>query len=224
MSPVKEPTFFCSYFQVVKNPVSYFNLFASDRRYRVDASHAYLSNPETPPIIKALFPDAKFLLILRAPDKRAHSLYKHMRRPRAGGQPPFEPLADFERALATENERFASPDFLRDCPQYFWNFMYCRSSYYDEQIARYFALFDRSRFHVLSLAELANRPVPSGHAIAQFLEIDPAPLKSNADKAFNMSADHQPVSEAAASIMRSAFAGLTARVDRLIGQELDWSR
>ena len=52
--------------------------------------------------------------------------------------------------------------------------MYCRSSWYDEQLSRYFSLFDKERFHVLSLAELATDPILATRRIAAFLDLDQA--------------------------------------------------
>jgi hypothetical protein len=80
VSKIKEPSFFCSHFQVIKNPIEYFNLFTPPARYLAEASHVYFSNPETATVLRDLFPEAKFLIILRAPKARAQSLYQHMRR------------------------------------------------------------------------------------------------------------------------------------------------
>ena len=71
VSSIKEPSFFCWYFQVVKDPITYFHLFDSNARYRLEASHVYMSNPETAPVLKALFPQAKFIVTLRNPKKRS---------------------------------------------------------------------------------------------------------------------------------------------------------
>jgi len=133
ISSIKEPSFFCSYFQMVKDPITYFRLFNSDARYRLDTSHVYMSNPETAPVLKGLFPQAKFIVILRDPKKRAYSLYLHMRRFNHHDGQPFEDLTDFVAALKAEEERYASATFFENCRQYFWNFMYCRSSLYDQQ-------------------------------------------------------------------------------------------
>lgn len=61
LSPEKEPTFFCEGFQVVKNPIDYFQLFDSvgDEKVIGEASHVYLSNPSTARVLAALFPKAK---------------------------------------------------------------------------------------------------------------------------------------------------------------------
>ncbi len=171
VSTPKEPSFFCSQFQVVKNPIDYFRLFDSPRRYRVDSSHVYFSNPETAPVLRDLFPDAKFLVVLRDPKARALSLYEHMRRfPHEDGE-PFEPAQTFLDALQLEAGRFESPEFFATCRQYFWNFMYMRSSAYDEQLGRYFALYPRDRFLVTTLAEFERQPAHTIRTISNFLDI-----------------------------------------------------
>jgi hypothetical protein len=223
VSAVKEPSFFCSYFQITQNPIDYFRLFYSDKRYRVDSSHVYFSNPETAPVLYDLFPAAKFILILRSPEQRAYSLYRHMRRFIHPDGKPYEPIESFEEALEQEPLRAADPDFHRTCRQYYWNYMYCGSSKYDVQLQRYFNLFDRDQFHILSLAELNRDPAGSARDIASFLQIDAAPLLESAADIYNQDGEHQDFSANSAAHMRREFEGLTARVDGLIGRELDWS-
>ncbi len=166
----KEPSFFSRPFQVVPDPISYFRLFDGARPgQRVgDASHVYFSNPESAPVLAALFPAAQFVLILRRPSLRAWSLFQHMRRY------GHEPIADFAAALAAEDGRYADQDFPRSCGQYFWNFLYVRSSRYDVQWRRYLRFFPRERFCVLSLAELADGPQSALRRIFRFLGVDPS--------------------------------------------------
>ncbi|WP_298352701.1 sulfotransferase [Rhodoblastus sp.] len=223
LNAVKEPSFFCSYFQVVKNPIDYFNLFDSPARYRVDASHVYLSNPETPPVIRALFPKARFIVILRDPKNRAYSLFRHMRRFTCEDGLPYEDIPDFVTALEKEDERFLSESFLENCRQYFWNYMYCRSSKYDEQIERYLSLFNRSQFHFLSLAELSRDPLSAIKDIAKFLDIRYAPFRSIKSWKFNADEAADPRPAAAEKILNAALDGVTQRTDRLVGRKLDWS-
>src|SRR5205823_7828937 len=105
MSKPKEPSFWCRSFQVVKNPMEYFSLFSvrngATAIYRGESSHVYFSNPETAEVIAALFPDAKFIVILRDPMQRAYSLYRHMRRGN------HESIPTFHEALVKEDERLA---------------------------------------------------------------------------------------------------------------------
>ena len=223
LNAVKEPTFFCSYFQVIKNPVEYFRLFDSNKKYRVDSSHAYMSNPETPPILSALFPAAKFIVIMRSPKQRAYSLYRHMRRFLHEDGLPYENLSTFEEALNAESDRFNSIKFAQDCRHYFWNFMYCNSTFYDVQLQRYLRLYDIRQFHFLTLAELAKRPIETSQALARFLEIDGAPLEQFVTSAYNQDGDFLPFSSDADAHMEARFQGLTRRVDEIVGRRLDWS-
>jgi len=222
VSVPKEPSFFCSYFQVTHNPVEYFQLFREDYKYRVDASHVYFSNPETAPILRDLFPDAKFLIILRHPKARAYSLYQHMRRAIHADGAPIEPISDFHDALLWEEQRFYSRDFFLNCRHYFYNFMYMHSSCFDDQIMRYFNLFSRERFLILTLAELQTQPARTIQRVGDFLGLDPAgfgqdiPLTNQAP----ICPSYDPASDA---LMTAYFGDLTARIDRLVGSPLDWS-
>lgn len=224
-SPVKEPTFFCDSFQLIRDPLEYFRQFNSPAPVRLKSSHAYLTNPGTAETLRTLFPDAKFILILRAPKNRAYSLWRHMRRLKHEiDRLPYEDIPDFATALKAEPERFASRAFAENCRQYFWNFLYCRSSFYDEQIERYFALFNRSQFHVLSLAELSSAPVETTQEIMRFLNLDPAPVKHFDFQAKNRTrTPYRSYCDESDKVMSAAFEGLTDRTDRVVGRRLDWS-
>jgi hypothetical protein len=167
MPEVKEPSFFCSYFQVIKDPISYFQLFnqCNGETAIGEASHVYFSNPETSAILHLLFPDAKFILIFRNPTNRAYSLYQWTRNAR------HEALESFEEALEAELPRYRDPAFFKECPQYFWNFMYVRSSYYHIQWKRYLRFYSRDKFFVLSLYELSADPQYWVQRIYEFLGV-----------------------------------------------------
>ena len=168
MSPVKEPTFFCKGFQVVKNPIEYFELFEPVNAEKAigEASHAYLTNPPTAKVLKAIFPEAKFIVILRNPADRAYSLYHHM--VKLG----YEKAATFEKALHLEEKRVHSKKFQNKCPHYYYNFLYFRSGLYGEQIERYFSLFDENQFHILTLEQLKIDPIASLVSIFKFLQLN----------------------------------------------------
>lgn len=214
MSAVKEPSFFCREFQVVRNPIDYLKLFecGEERTAVGEASHVYFSNPDTPSALRALFPEAKFILILRNPTLRSHSLYQFMRK--LG----YEKTPTFEQALVEEDRRFSDPAFRTDCPQYFWNFMYYRSSLYDEQLQRYFDRYDRNRFFILSLSELATNPRLWMEKIFDFLSVSPqadidyTPL--NVSRYANMAGDTR-------SALDRRFAPMVKRLQALVGRPLD---
>jgi hypothetical protein len=169
MSPVKEPSFFCKDFQVIKNPIEYFELFDSVKNETAigEVSHAYLTNPSTAKVLKTLFSEAKFIVILRNPADRAYSLYHHMRR---NG---YEKINSFEKALRAEEGRVGSENFRIKCPQYYYNFLYFRSGLFGDQIERYFSFFDKNQFHFLTLDRLKTDPISSLKLIFKFLGINP---------------------------------------------------
>ena len=167
MSAVKEPSFFCEGSQRVRNPIKYFELFDSAGGETVigEASHAYLTDPSSARVLKGLFPDARFVVILRNPADRAFSLYHHMRRH------GHEWITTFEKALQAEEQRFSSPRFKENCGQHLYNFLYFRSGLYGEQLRRYFSLFNREQFHILAFESLVADPANTMRAILEFLNV-----------------------------------------------------
>jgi len=218
----KEPSFFCSYFNVVGDPISYFNLFDSPARWRCDASHVYFSNPETPPVLKALFPEARFILILRDPVERAFSLFRHNRRLFHRDGRPFELAETFEEALECEDARLADPAFPRTCRQYLWNFAYAESSRFDVQIRRYFDLYPRERFHIATLDELKADPFAYAQSVAGFLDVGLPDGFAYAPK--NLSEGGAQMSAKCRAYLEDRLSGVRERTDALAGRPLDWSR
>ena len=127
------------------------------------------------------------------------------------------------KALKGEDDRYHSPEFAERCRQYFWNFMYCRSSLYDEQLARYLSRFNRSQFHFMTLADLAADPAAATRRILAFLGLDENAADGFDFSVHNADGSHAPYCDESRDIMRRAFDGLTTRTERLIGQPLDWS-
>ena len=159
---------------------------------------------------------------MRHPKARAHSLYQHMRRARHADGRPQELVESFHEALTLEAERFGSPEFLANCRQYFWNFMYMRSSAYDVQLTRYFDLYPRERFLIMTLAELQKEPERIVRTIGDFLDIDTAGFGDSMPFT-NVAPPYGGVEAESEALMEEHFQGLTARVDRLVGRQLDWS-
>lgn len=172
LSAVKEPSFFCEPYQLVRDPITYADLFASaeDAVAVGEASHAYLTHPGAARTIHTFFPDARFVLILRNPADRAYSLYARLLS--AG----YERLPTFELALAAEDRRFHSTRFKRTCPQYLWNYLYFRSGRFGEQVARYLELYPLDRFYITTLYQLIADPGRVLSDIHAFLGVRPLPV------------------------------------------------
>ena len=214
MSAVKEPTFFCSYFQVISNPVTYFSLFGGSAGYAAvgEASHGYFSNPESAALLHALFPRAKFVLILRNPARRAFSLYNFMK------FYGLDTIESFERALEEEEKRFHDQEFAAHCPQYFWNYLYKRSGLYDVQWRRYLNLYPADRFFVMTLQELADRSATAIRSLYEFLEVDPA--FEPVIKKLNHGSDAEMLPETRA-LLDDYYQESRKAVQTMAGRELD---
>lgn len=218
----KEPTFFVGQGQVVTNPIEYFKLFDSPKRYRLESSVMYLPAPETPRVLHDLFPDARFIVSLRDPKARAYAMYRNMRHVAEYGF--GEDIPNFAEALEAETDRATSREFLCTCHWPLPSYLYCRSSLFDEQLARYFALFDREQFHILTLAELVTEPIATTEGILRFLDLDPT-FASHFDFSIKgrWEDSYENYDARSDQIMSSRFEGLTQRTDELVGRPLDWS-
>ena len=168
-STPKEPTFFSEPFQVTRTPIKYAKLFDGAAGFDAvgEASHAYLSHPDAAQTLRAFFPDARFIVMFRNPADRALAMYSYML------ENGYELHRSFERALAVEDRRFASARFARDCPHYFWNFMYFRSGLFGEQVERYLTLFPRDQFLFTTLYDLHREPNSVLGDIETFLGVTP---------------------------------------------------
>ena len=178
MSPVKEPHFFAFEgrdldfrgprdretlgHMVVSDEGAYRGLFADagDEKARGEASAMYLYMPEAVGGIGRHAPDARLVAILRNPADRAYSSFLHMIR---DGR---EPIPDFGRALAAEEERIKgkwSP---------IWH--YRRMGFYYEQISRYHETFGSERLRVYLYEDLEGDPEGVLRDIYGFVGIDPS--------------------------------------------------
>lgn len=123
-----------------------------------EASHSYLYQPLAARRIHDYAPDMKLIAILRNPAERAFSHYRQMVR---DGR---EPITEFTRALAEEEER------VRDL---WWpDFHYVRIGLYHEQLARYFDLFGRDQVKVYLYEDLNSSPYAVLEDIFRFLGVD----------------------------------------------------
>lgn len=164
----KEPSFLSSHFDKhINSTAKYFELFDDVKNEKKigEASPNYLPDPYSPRILKGLFPDAKFIIVLRNPADRAYSLYVNLRRY------GHEFYNTFEQALLAEDQRLNSQKF-KEKNQYFYHFLYFNSGLFGEQIKRYFDLFKKEQFHIITLNQLKNNFEETIRNILIFLEVD----------------------------------------------------
>lgn len=165
----KEPSFFSSHLDKhINTTAKYFELFdtVKDEKIIAEASPNYLSDPNSPRLLKGVFPKAKFLITLRNPADRAYSMYINLRRY------GHETCPTFEAALLAEEQRLHSAKF-KDANQYFYHFLYFRSGLFGEQVQRYLQLFDQEQFYIITLEQLKSDLAETLKGILRFLEVDP---------------------------------------------------
>lgn len=178
MSPVKEPHFFAFEgrdldfrgprdretlgHMVVKDEGAYRNLFAGARGEKAlgEASAMYLYMAEAVGGIGRHAPNARLVAVLRNPAERAYSSFLHMVR---DGR---EPIPDFGRALAAEEERIKGNWSL------IWH--YRRMGFYHEQISRYREAFGPERLRVYLYEDLEGDPGGVLRDIYGFIGVEPS--------------------------------------------------
>jgi hypothetical protein len=164
----KEPGYFSS-LRPFQDRRRYLSLFegASDNQVVGEASGAYLTSPDSAGRIASAIPDARIIIMLRNPADRAYSLYKWMT------HEGYEYTPTFRRALALESQRMDDENFARDCPEYYYNYLYYHSGLYSEQIARYVNLFPRHRLKFIVFERFIEAPMSYTQEVYRFLGVDP---------------------------------------------------
>jgi hypothetical protein len=152
MSPLKEPRYFPSFGvlqgdPVVRDRAEYEQLFDGAKTERAigEASPQYLHAPEAAERIAAELPDARIIVSLRNPADRAYSSY----------------LSRVGRGV----ERRPVQDALQPGNYYF------DASLYGDALARYFAVFGRSRVKVLLFDDFARDTAAALRDLCAFLDI-----------------------------------------------------
>ena len=174
MARVKETNYFLDRNRRVTSVNALYAQFDQDPRivHRGDASHHHLSCPESADRILRTCPEARFVILLRDPVERAHSLYLHNR------NNGFESIRTFERALKLETARATSKRFQRRSVEHPMNFAYFQSGVYDEQLRRYLELFPRERFLIRTYEEFASDPEVVLLDVHRFLGLTPNALQT----------------------------------------------
>ena len=163
----KEPSFFCHLYGY-KDFDAYLSLFANAKGKKAigEASHAYMTSPESAAWIHKVYPQAKIIIVLRNPIERAYSLYNWMIRE------GYEWIYPFEKALIAEEERYISENFKHHNIQYYHNYLYFYSGLYKEQIKRYLEVFKKEQINIILFDDLKNDPITITQQIYRFIGVD----------------------------------------------------
>jgi hypothetical protein len=185
--------------------------------FNIDSSPYYLFHPAVPQRMHALLPEARLIVLLRDPVRRAYSHYWHER---AKGR---EPLS-FEDAVRAEPERIAAAeaklaDGSLDRSADHQHFSYLARGRYAEQLERWFELYRRDQCHVVRFESLVQNPLAVLHEVLAFLALPPA---TAVDLEARNTRRYPPLAAAPAARLREYFEPHNRRLEALLGQPMGW--
>jgi hypothetical protein len=183
----------------------------------IDASPYYLFHPAVPARLHAMLPDARLLVLLRDPVRRAYSHYWHER------DKGHERLS-FEDAIAAEperveaaHERLARGEIGRSLDHQY--FSYLARGRYVEQLERWFARFPRRQFHVMRFEDLARDPLGTLNGTLGFLGL---PAAASVDLEPRHTRRYPPMSTAMAERLQAYFEPWNRRLEALLDRPMQW--
>jgi hypothetical protein len=183
----------------------------------LDSSPYYLFHPAVPERAHALIPNARLIVLLRDPVRRAYSQYWHQR------DKGREALS-FEDAIAAEPDRIgraaeqlARGEIERSAAHQ--NFSYLARGYYADQLQRWLALYPRGQVLVLRFEDLARDPLSVLNETLGYLGL---PAVATAALEARHSRKYPPIDAGTASRLREHFAPHNARLQELLGKAFDW--
>jgi len=169
MSPVKEPRYFNSNLPEsqggrnttlrIRDKKKYLKLFQDVENEKAigEASHTYLTDPESPKLIHENVPDSHIVIILRDPIERAFSQYL-MRKSNGQEKRTFHKLID--ETINKRKQGIKEFDICLD-----------RGLYY-EQVKRYIDTFGKNKVKVLIFEEFIKEPRKTVNEVLEFLNVD----------------------------------------------------
>jgi hypothetical protein len=183
----------------------------------IDSSPYYLFHPRVPQRAHALVPDARLIVMLRDPVRRAYSHYWHAR-------DKGRELLSFEDAIAAESdridrdhERLLRGEIERSEAHQF--FSYLARGRYAEQLERWLRVYPREQLLVLRFEELAKEPLPVLNSSLRFIglpELDVAKLEARNTRKY------PPIDPATAERLRDYFVPHNAALESLLGERVRW--
>jgi hypothetical protein len=184
----------------------------------IDSSPYYLFHPLVPQRAHALVPDARLVVLLRDPVRRAYSHYWHQR------NKGRESLS-FEDAIAAEPDRIDRAHELlargaierSDAHQYF---SYLARGRYAEQLERWLQFYPREQLLVLRFEDLARDPLPLTNDALAHVGLPPL---GGARLEPRNTLKYPPINPATAERLRDYFAPHDAALAKVLGRSMHWS-
>jgi hypothetical protein len=183
----------------------------------LDSSPYYLFHPAVPARLHALLPDARLVVLLRDPVRRAYSHYWH-ERDKGRETLPFEDAIAAETGrIEADHEQLANGAL--EVSTAHQHFSYLARGRYAEQLERWLALYPRERLLALRFEDLVRDPLAVLNATLGFLGLDPA---GSVRLEARNTRRYPPLAESTAMRLREYFEPHNARLEALLGRAMGW--
>ena len=183
----------------------------------LDSSPYYLFHPLAPQRAHELLPEAKLIVLLRDPVRRAYSHYWHERDKKR------ERLS-FEDAVAAEPERVGDDEQRLARGEIEQSHAHQHCTYlargrYAEQLERWLRFYPRERLLVLQFEDLGRAPMVTLHRTLEYLGL---PALGRVKLEPRNARKYPPIKPATAERLREYFAPHNAALEALLGEPVRW--
>jgi hypothetical protein len=179
----------------------------------LDSSPYYLAHPLAPQRAHALVPEAKLIVLLRDPVRRAYSHYWHERDKKRESLSFEEAIAAEPARLGDDEQRLARGELRQSRAHQ--HFSYLARGRYAEQLERWWRHYPRERLLVLRFEELARDPLALLDRTLEFLGL---PSIENVRLEARNARKYPPMNPATEERLRDYFAPHEARLQALLAQ------
>jgi len=183
----------------------------------LDSSPYYLFHPAVPRRLHERLPDAKLIVLLRDPVRRAYSHYWHERdkgRERLSFEDAIAAEAD---RLGNSEQRLADGTLARSREHQ--HFSYLARGRYAEQLDRWWAVFPHEQLLVLKFEDLAREPLEALNRTLNFLGL---PRAASVSLEARNTRKYSPLAETTAARLREYFEPHNQRLEALLGRPMGW--
>jgi hypothetical protein len=190
---------------------------ADEAGVNIDSSPYYLFHPQAPQRAHALVPQARLIVLLRDPVRRAYSHYWHERDKGRESLSFEDAIAAEPERIARDHERLASGGISHSKSHQY--FSYLARGRYAEQIEHWLRVYPREQLLVLRFEDLVREPLPVlnhtldwlGLASMQGARLEPRNTRR-----------YPPVEPATAARLQEYFAPHNAALESLLGEPFSW--
>jgi hypothetical protein len=180
-----------------------------------EATPSYIFHPLVPERVHETLPNVKMVVLLRNPTQRAISHYFHKKRTGVETLPMMEA---FQKEEARLKPIFSSKDYfnkdLRD-------FSYKMRGHYAEQLERYFKLFPREQFLILSSEDFFTNTQDCLNRIFKFINLEGNVKIEDLSPKF-VAKNKETVSQEVVDYLNDYFRPKNQALYQLLGTDFGW--